>query len=385
MGTRAYVTGVGELAPRRDTGTDTILGMMATVASEAVKDAGIEAGQVDGLLVAPLPPEVIAVTPSSVVEYLGLRVKRADIVDLGGATGAGMVLRASQLIEAGVCKAALCVLGGSRSATNPFGLYGGMREQSPTGDYEGPYGMTGANAGYAMIAMRHMYEYGTRPEDLAKIAVQQRFNATTNPLAIFREPITEADVLGSPMVVDPLHLLEIVMPCGGAAAVVVTDESLAKCAAHAPVAVLGGGEYCTHRSITYAPSLTDSAIAVAAAQAFAAAGKTPQQMDLLSLYDCYTITVLITLEDIGLCPKGHGGAFVREHDLRWCGDLPLNPHGGQLSFGQAGLAGGMSHVTEAVRQLSGRSLGSAVPKCSLAYVNGNGGIMSEQVGLVLGV
>src|SRR6185503_7159222 len=146
----------------------------------------------------------------------------------------------------------------------------------------------------------------------------------------------------------------------------------------------GAGEHTTHKSITFAPSITDSAIRGAADRAFKMAGIRRKDVDVASLYDCYTITVLLTLEDAGFAKKGQGGRFVDEHNLQFDGDFPLNPHGGQLSFGQAGLAGGMSHVTEAARQVSGRAEGRQVKKCKFAFVNGNGGIMSEQVSLVLG-
>ncbi|MDA3041434.1 MAG: thiolase family protein, partial [Actinomycetota bacterium] len=134
----------------------------------------------------------------------------------------------------------------------------------------------------------------------------------------------------------------------------------------------------------YAPNLTDTAIQASAARAFDQAGVTPQQIGLASVYDCYTITVLLTLEDAGFCAKGTGGRFIEEHDLRWNGDFPVNTHGGQLSFGQPGIAGGMSHVTEAVRQIQGRAEARQIPDLDLAFVNGNGGILSEQVSLVLG-
>jgi acetyl-CoA acetyltransferase len=140
----------------------------------------------------------------------------------------------------------------------------------------------------------------------------------------------------------------------------------------------------SHWSATYAPNLTTSSVKPAADRAFAMAGVDRSDIGLLSLYDCYTITVLITLEDAGFCPKGEGGRFVGEHDLRWTGDWPLNTHGGQLSYGQSGIAGGMSHVTEAVRQLQGRADGRAVADLELVFVHGNGGIMGEQVSLVLG-
>ncbi|MBI2913683.1 MAG: thiolase family protein, partial [Chloroflexi bacterium] len=200
----------------------------------------------------------------------------------------------------------------------------------------------------------------------------------------FDRPISVEDVLDSPLVVDPLHLLEIVMPCTGGAALVVVSPQRAREAAQPPAWLLGAGEYSTGMMLSQAPSLTTSPIAVSAPKAFQMAGVTPADIDLVSVYDCYTITVLVTLEDAGFCPKGRGGPFVEEHDLTYTGDLPLNTHGGQLSFGQPGLAGGMSHVTEAVRQLQGRAGARQLKHCELAFVNGNGGIMSEQASLVLG-
>lgn len=260
-----------------------------------------------------------------------------------------------------------------------------MRDASPYAEFEAPYGATGANFGYAQIAMRYMHEYGVTPQQLAKIAVDQRYNACANPDAIFYgQPITVEDVLSSPVIVDPLHMLEIVMPAAGAAAVVVTSAERAKGLRHSPAYLLGAGERCTHKAITYAPSLTESAIAAAAGAAFRMAGVERKDIGLASIYDCYTITVLLTLEDAGFCAKGKGGRFVEEHDLRYHGDFPLNTHGGQLSFGQAGLAGGMSHVTEAARQIQGRAGKRQVKGLEFAYVNGNGGIMSEQVSLILG-
>jgi acetyl-CoA C-acetyltransferase len=243
----------------------------------------------------------------------------------------------------------------------------------------------GANSGYAMVANRYMHEYDATPEQLARIAVHQRDNACLNPDAIFYgQPITVEDVLDSPMVSDPLHLLEIVMPAAGAAALVVVGPELAAEARHGAAWLLGAGENVTHKTITYAPSLTDTAIQASASHAFTQAGVKPTDIGLASVYDCYTITVLLTLEDAGFCEKGTGGRFVAEHDMRSGGDFPVNTHGGQLSFGQPGIAGGMSHVTEAARQIQGRAGERQVKGLDLSFVNGNGGILSEQVSLVLG-
>ncbi|HYR78990.1 MAG TPA: thiolase family protein, partial [Candidatus Dormibacteraeota bacterium] len=246
------------------------------------------------------------------------------------------------------------------------------------------YGNIGANCGYAMIANRHMHEYGTTPQQMAKVAVDQRANALKNPLATFNDkPLTIDDVLNSKMIVDPLHLYEIVSPVSGGAAIIVASPEVAKRAKNPPIWLLGAGEYANHSSITYAPSITESPIKPAAEAAFKMAGLQPKDMDFVCPYDCYTITVIVTLEDAGFCKKGSGGPFVMEHDLTYAGDFPCNTHGGQLSFGQPGLAGGMSHVTEAIRQLMGRGGERQVKNAALGYVNGNGGIMSEQASLIL--
>ena len=383
---QAAIVGIGELKPARYTEGETTLGIMAKAGVRAIEDCGIPFGDIDGLLVHPIGG-VNMLTPSTVVEFMGLQVSFAESVDLGGATGAGMVWRAAAAIAAGMCRACLCITGARRERrTGGRRAGGGMRDRSPFAEFEVPYGAVGANFGYAQIAQRYIYEYGVRPEQLARIAVHQRDNACANPDAIFHgQPISVEDVLGSPVIVDPLHLLEIVMPAGGAAALVVASPEVAQGLPHPPAWVLGSGESCTHKSITYAPALTDTAIRAAADQAFAMAGIERSRVGLASLYDCYTITVLLTLEDAGFCKKGAGGRFVEEHDLRHDGDFPLNTHGGQLSFGQPGLAGGMSHVTEAARQIQGRGAERQVRDLEFAFVNGNGGIMSEQASLVLGV
>jgi acetyl-CoA acetyltransferase len=243
----------------------------------------------------------------------------------------------------------------------------------------------GVNSGYALIAHRHMFEYGTTSPQLAKVAVDQRTNASHNPDAMFRDPLTVEDVLNSPLIVDPLHLYEIVRPCTGGAAFIIVSPEVARASGQTPVWLLGAGESNRGSMLSQSGDITTSPIAVSAPLAFEMAGVTHADVNLVSVYDCYTITVVITLEDAGFCPKGTGGQFVEERDLTYRGDLPLNTHGGQLSFGQPGLAGGMSHVTEAVRQLQGLAGARQVPGAQISFVNGNGGIMSEQVSLVFGV
>jgi acetyl-CoA acetyltransferase len=389
---KSAIVGVAEFKPARYTEGETTLGMLAKVSSAAIADAGLELGEVDGLIVESFA-EAPFMAPATLIEYLGMTCRFSEVIDLGGATGAGMISRAAMAINAGLCETVVCATASrreKRSTSGPkrtasSGFTGRLVDRTPTAEFEIPYGAIGANYGYAMIAQRYMHEYQLAPEQLAKIAVAQRYNACHNPDALFfGQPITVDDVLNSPMIVEPLHLLEIVMPVAGAAAVVVTKAKKAKRLKHRPAYVLGAGERTTHKNITYAPSLTDTAIRGAADEAFEMAGVRRKDIDVASLYDCYTITVLLTLEDAGFAKKGRGGAFVDSHNLQFDGDFPLNPHGGQLSFGQAGTAGGMSHVTEAARQVMGRANGRQVRKCEFAFVNGNGGIMSDQVSLVLG-
>ena len=377
---KAAAIGIGELKPAKEPPpTATALGQMARVAAEAIADAGVEKKDIDGFLVGMPFSDPGMLYPASAAEVMGLAVRMLNVVDIGGASPAGMIWRAAAAIDAGICSTVLCV-------TADLNRMGDQRPPtvSVQREFEAPYGNIGANCGYAMIAHRHMYEYGTKPEQMAKVAVDQRANALHNPLAVFNDkPLTIEDVLSSRMIVDPLHLFEIVSPCTGGAAVVVAAPEVARRSRNNPVWLLGAGEYANHATITYAPSLTHSPIKPAAENAFKMAGLKPADMDLVCPYDCYTITVLVTLEDAGFCPKGRGGTFVMEHDLTYAGDFPCNTHGGQLSFGQPGLAGGMSHVTEAIRQLMGRGGERQVKKAALGYVNGNGGIMSEQVSLVL--
>ena len=382
---KAAITGIGEVKPTRNPDGKTSLGIMTEVSRLAMLDAGLEPGDVDGLLVAPTMSEMVGMWPAILGEYIGVHPSYSNVVDIGGASAAGMVWRAAAAIAAGQCRAVLCVLAEASDVETFYAPRAKRRHQLPYREFEVPYGPMGVNSGYALIAQRHMFEYGTTSRQLAKIAVDQRTNACANPDALFFDrPITADDVLDSPLVVDPLHLLEIVLPCTGGAAFLVVSPEIARRSPRPPVWLLGSGEYATHMALSQATDITTSPIAVAAPKAFQMAGVSPGDVRLVSVYDCYTITVLVTLEDAGFCEKGRGGPFVEEHDLTYRGDLPLNTHGGQLSFGQPGLAGGASHITEAVRQLQARAEARQVPNCELAFVNGNGGVMSEQASLILG-
>ena len=377
----SVIVGVAELAPKRTTAGVTTLEMIARVSKLAVEDAGLTPGDIDGLIVGPQVGETPQHVPATVAEYLGLQPRFADIVDLGGATGAGMLWRAAAAINAGMCETVLCVLGNTRDpARTPR-----SPNRNPIREFDVPYGASGANQAYAMIAQQHMATYNTRPEQLAQVPVKQRENAILNPDAVFHgKPITVADVVASPVVMSPLHLLEVVMPCGGGAAFIVTSTARAAALNQPPVYLLGAGEKVTHRALSQAPQLTTSPLAPAIADAYRMAGVRASNIDFLSIYDCYSIVVAITIEDAGFCARGEGGPWLESQDISIAGALPVNPHGGQLASGQADLAGGMGHIVEAVRQLRGEAGARQIERPNLALVTGNGATMSEEVALVLG-
>ncbi|KHO25361.1 thiolase family protein [Mycolicibacterium setense] len=393
----AAIVGYVELPPERMSKASPApftLEQWALLAAAALEDAGLAAEQVDGIVTSHLGESEIFV-PSTVAEYLGVRANFAELLDLGGASAAGMVWRAAAAIELGLCDVVLCALPAryitASSELKPKALtdavfFGSSSNQfgSPQAEFEIPYGNLGQNGPYGQVAQRYAHEYGYDERAMAKIVVDQRVNANHTDGAIWKDtPLSVEDVLNSPVIADPLHMLEIVMPCVGGAAVVVASAEVAARARNRPVWIKGFGEHVPFKTPTYAEDLLDTPIRKAADTAFGMTGLTRSDMDMVSIYDCYTITVLLSLEDAGFCEKGKGMSFVSDHDLTFRGDFPLNTAGGQLGFGQAGLAGGMHHVCDATRQIMGRAGAAQVADCNRAFVSGNGGILSEQTTLIL--
>jgi acetyl-CoA C-acetyltransferase len=390
----AAIVGIAELpAERRPTRPPQFtLDQYALLAKLVVEDAGVDPDRINGLLTHGVA-ESATCAPATLCEYLGLELDFGERVDLGGATAAGMVWRAAAAVELGVCDAVLAVVPGSPSVPQsqkrpPAGpnWYGASSNNygSPQAEFEIPYGNVGQNAPYAQIAQRYAAEFGYDPGAVAKIAVDQRTNACAHPGAVFHgTPITVDDVLASPMIADPIHMLETVMRVHGGVGVLIANADIARRSRHRPVWIKGFGEHIAFKTPTYAEDLLCTPIARAADRAFAMAGLGRSDVDMASIYDCYTITVLMSLEDAGFCAKGKGMSWITEHDLTYRGDFPLNTAGGQLSFGQAGMAGGMHHVVDGARQIMGRSGGAQVRDCHTGFVTGNGGIMSEQVALLL--
>jgi acetyl-CoA acetyltransferase len=393
----AAIVGIAELPAERRPSRQPLftLDQYARLAKMVVEDAGIAPAHINGLLTHGIA-ESAMFAPATLCEYLGLALDFGERVDLGGATSAGMVWRAAAAVELGICEAVLAVVPGSASLpqssdslktqSSAATWYGASSNNygSPQAEFEIPYGNVGQNAPYAQIAQRYAAEFGYDPAAVAKIAVDQRTNACAHPGAVFHgTPLTVDDVLGSPMIADPIHMLETVMRVHGGVGVLIANADIARQSRHRPVWITGFGEHIAFKTPTYADDVLHTPIARAAERAFAMAGLSRSDVDVASIYDCYTITVLMSLEDAGFCAKGQGMSWIAEHDLTYRGDFPLNTAGGQLSFGQAGMAGGMHHVVDGARQVMGRAGDAQVPDCHTAFVTGNGGIMSEQVALLM--
>jgi len=353
------------------------------VFAQIIEQSGVDPKKIDGLSIA----ETMSETSNPfwgvyMCEMLGISPSWMQLNGLGGTSGIGGIARAAAAIRDGLCETAFVVASDAQSS-------GSIPEQGAQRyEFQYPTGLRGPVGAFGLITQRYRHQYGLDDRALAKLAVTQRNHALMNPNAVdkLQKPLTEADYLNSKYVSEPLRMLDSVMVCDGANGVLVTStENAKKLGAKKMIHPIGYGEITNFKGAEPLADITVSGFTVAGPKALKQAGMTPKDIRMIMPYDDFLIALIITLEDIGFCPKGKGGAFVEEHDLTWRGDLPLNTHGGQLSFGQPGLAGGMSHVTEAVRQLQGRAGERQVKDCEIAFVNGNGGIMSEQVSLVLGV
>jgi acetyl-CoA acetyltransferase len=378
------IVGIGESRLGRVPGM-TALELQREAAEAALADAGLTFGDIDGLLTTPVRTENWAMPCGMVAQEFGLRPRYIATLDVAGASGCSMVMHAAMAVATGQAGAVLCVAGqpglSHRGRDSMVKTLAGAGWAHP--DLEAPYGPLVPTL-YALVAQRHMAEYGTTAEQLAEVAVAMRGWAAMNSNAQKREPISIADVLASPMVTSPLHVLDCALVSDGAVAVIVTGRDRARDLRRRPVLPLGAGSGFSHGYIGEYQSLTSTAAADAGREAFRQAGVMPADIDVAQLYDCFTITVIIELEDLGFCAKGEGGAFVQGGRIGPGGSLPVTTHGGLLSAGHPGLAGGMFHVAEAVRQLRGDAGARQVNDAELALVHGNGGIIGLHCSLVLG-
>ncbi len=378
---RARLTGVGCTAFGELRGSSP-LGLHAAAARQALADAGLRKDELDGLVCAYSLVEPHLMQSSVVAEYLGIRPAASAALMLGGATGCAAVMHAAMLVETGRCRHVLIVMADNRLTGMSRDAAVAALAQVGHPEFEVPYGPT-IPAFYALVASRYMHEYGATSEQLAHIAVTMRRHAARHPGAHMRKAITVADVLGSRVIARPLRLLDCCLVSDGGAAVIVSAADAAASTAKPGVVLIGSGQGHTHEHLCQAPSLTDFGCHDAAARALGEAGLAPADVDVAEIYDSFTITLLIELESMGFFARGEAGPAIAAGALGLGGRLPMNTHGGLLSFGHSGAAGGLTHVVEAVRQLRGESDERQVRDAHVAFVHGDGGILSAHCSLVL--
>ena len=358
----------------------TELELHAQALQRVLEDCGARKEDIDGVFSS---SQTMGMPTVMLCEYLRLYPRYSDSTTIGGSSFEAHLNHAAAAIRAGKCDMALISYGSTQLSSSGRVLgTGGRPAAIPESTYESPYGNVLVGA-YAMAARRHMYQYGTTPEQLAEIAVVTRRHAGLNPLAMYREPITVQDVLNSRMIADPLHLLDCCVVSDGGGAVIVTTEERARDLKQMPVYVLGSSEGHTHAHISQMPDLTVTAAAMSGPRAFAEAGVRPDDIDMAMIYDSFTITVLLLLEDLGFCKKGEGGSFVQGGRIALGGQLPINTDGGGLSSNHPGMRG-IFLIIEAVRQLRGQCGPRQVEGAKLAVAHGSGGLLSSQATSILG-
>jgi acetyl-CoA C-acetyltransferase len=365
--------------PTRKADDLSVLRLHADVTRGALADAGLTKADIDGYFCAGDAPGLGA---NTVAEYLGLKLRHVDSTECGGSAPILHVAHAAAAIAAGRCSIALITLAGRPRAAGAALMLKPPDPDAPELPFELPYGPATQNL-YAMVAKRHMHEFGTTSEQLAWIKVAASVHAQHNPHAMLRTPVTVADVVNSPMVSDPLHRLDCcVMSDGGGALIVAKPEiarELARASSRPVVMVRGTGEAPKH-GMAGKMDLTYSAAACAGPAAFAEAGIAPADIQYASLYDSFTITVLMQLEDLGFCAKGQGGRFVQDGGLiSGVGKLPFNTDGGGLCNNHPANRGGITKVIEAVRQLRGEAHPAVqVSHCQWAIASGIGGALASR-------
>ncbi|MBB3925948.1 acetyl-CoA acetyltransferase [Sphingobium jiangsuense] len=349
--------------------------MAAKAALLALADAGISLSEVDALYTS-APYEALG--GMELAEYLGLTPEITDCNRTGGSAFEVYVQQAALALDAGLIDCALIAYGSNPASNPPPGV--GMTRQSP---WEAPYRPLAPISSYALAASRHMHLYGTTREQLAEVAVAARQWARLNPEAAVRDPLTVDEVLGARMVSDPLTVRDCCLFNDGAAAIVMVRADRARDCAKAPIPVLGAAHAVTHREISSMPDLTVTGAAISGPQAFAQAGLVPADIDVVMLYDAFTITPILFLEDLGFCPKGEGGRFVSGGHIAPGGGLAVNTNGGGLSCVHPGMYG-LFLLVEAVRQLRGAAGERQIADAHLAIAHGNGGVLSSEATVVLG-
>ena len=372
---KVVIAGIGHTAFGKHPGRGTV-SLNVEAIRKALADAGVEKRQVDGLMVKAPTSKFEMMYAQKLAEALGMQPRIGGVYDHGGASNISMISYAAMAIEAGQCEVAVVAL-----ADNPATGSRQAYEKSYGDDGSALSGWFGTPAGYAMIARRHMAQYGTTSDQLGAIAVACRKHGAANPHAQLRKPLTLEQYRASRLIVAPLRRDDCCLVSDGAAAVVLMSaKKAAELKVATPVPVLGFGQGQTSWDVALRPDLTTTAAKVSAQTAFAMAGLKPADIDVAQIYDCFTIAVLMTLEDYGFCAKGEGGWFVQDGRIELGGDLPVNTSGGLLS--ETGMPG-LQLVLEGVRQMRGDSV-NQVKGARTCVVSNQGGIMHTHATLLLG-
>lgn len=360
-----------------------VLQLQARCAHAALREAGLTLADVDGLCATglwgvPGPGQLPTLT---LAEYFGITPRYLDSTNIGGSAFEAFVAHSAAAIASGRCEVVLITYGSLQRSESSRTL--GGRPAMLTMQYETPWGLPTPIGGYAMAARRHMHEFGTTSEQLAEVAVAARAWAQRNPAATMREPITVADVLASPMISDPLHLLDACLVTDGGGAIVMTTAEHARALGRTPIFVRGYGEANTHWTMAGMPDLARLTSAeIAGREALKMAGIGHDAIDVAQIYDSFTITVLLTLEALGFCRRGEGGAFVSGGRIAPSGRFPMNTNGGGLSNAHPGMLG-LYLLVEAVRQLRGECGERQVANACTALVHGTGGALSSGATCIL--
>jgi len=352
-----------------------VIDLMAQGITRALDDCGLRLKDVDGLLCATTQSRTSGLNLS---EYLGISPNFIDSTIIGGSSFMFHVGHATAAIQLGLCEVAVIAYGSTQRSIGRQNA--SVREINP---YETPYRPFLPSTAYALAASRHMHQFGTTREQMAAVAVAARQWALKNPVAWEKKPLTVEEVLGARMVSYPFTVRDICLVTDGGGAIVLTSPERAKSLKKPPVYVLGQGECITHANISSMPDLTVTGAAESGRRAYAMAGVAAKDIDVVELYDAFTINTILFLEDLGFCRKGEGGAFVSGGRIAPGGELPVNTNGGGLSYCHPGMYG-LFLLIEAARQLRGECGPRQVPDAETAIAHGNGGVLSSQSTVILG-
>jgi acetyl-CoA acetyltransferase len=363
---------MGEVGPNLSS-----LDLIGQATVRALDDAGMDKSEIDGVF---CHSAFFQLPPVAAAEYLGIRPKYSDSTAVGGSSFVAYLRHATAAINARMCEVALITYGSTQRSSS-----GGLVRSGTalTKSYEAPFGPRLPITSYALVAARHMFEFGTTREQLAEVAVAARKWAQLNPVAFERGVLTIEDVLSSPMISSPLTVRDCCLITDGGGAVILTSAERARDGRKPPVFVLGAAEAHWHNDIFQMPDLTVTAATESGTRAFENAVLKPGDVDVVQLYDAFTINTILFLEDLGFCAKGEGGSFVADGAIAPGGRLAVNTSGGGLSYSHPGMLG-IFLIIEAVRQLRGECGPRQRADSHVALVHGSGGMLSSQVTALLG-